>query len=813
MNQTRIQSHIVCPLHPSEPIKGVCLAKESCDNRFLCRHCRRTHDNNHLNLYEELEELLNGNLAGDIMRGFNEILNNINNQQIQSNKNVQRLGKQVDTLFDRIQQFISQKLNQTRHAILEDIRSKFTVDHNKLKQTVVKAQDDLESSFNNAASQGFRSIPGLDNLVHVICSTDTLRQSISQDPSLDSKSINDLADRYLDPSTLNLLLKNVQSSFEGVCQDITDKLFTKQILDSNNMGRNKNFSENGRSLNQEMNSGVGDSMNLETHQQKNFFTNSPFAKFSFAQLNNQGNGLNFAPNPNLLKDGGNQLGNKSPSRLFLNDFGNNNNSFTNQNAGQSPFLKAQVSFAPQVEVNETPGASEGPKLQTIPGFASTNFSLAKPSPGRALNNNFFQNQDTQSTGAGGSFLRSGRSSTMKGEISSNNSLFQPLAENSFHNMQLERSKSPIQKHAAQDLLKIFQKVDSGNPSMKTPQGPIEIDDDPATPTVSKSALVNDPRKRQVTPQKAFRNQGFRKSGEVVEFEKVLHTQHKQIMSGAMVHISSRNQLITGGSEGQIKIWDLHKSQMVQSINAHKGEIFKLLYIEEKDMLVSSGLDNCVKVWDCRNNLQQVSYFRRHAGPVYAVEYIPDLNCIVSGGEESFLKFWTVENAKETPHMKTSDLKIGSLCYIRKSKRLAVGFDTGDINIIVLNGQNKKLAYALKGHNQYVFHLVYVEDANILVSGSDDGFVRFWKLHADRGECVKEFGVKNKIIKGIAVFSEKDLVVTNHSDNQVRVWNSSSGEPVAKHSDKSFGENLIRIKNSNKILTGNSNEVKLWSINY
>jgi len=851
MNSTRPQfpqGQLICPLHPPEPIKGVCLAKGSCENRFLCRHCRRTHDNNHLNLYEELEELLNGNLAGDIMKGFAGIMNNIENQNVQSNRNIQRLGKQVETLFDRIQQFVSQKLTQTKHAILEDIQSKFTVNNHKIKNAILKAQEDLETSFMNASNQSFRSIPSLENLVHVICSTDSLRQSLAEDPSLDSKSINELAEKYLDPPTLNLMLKNVQSSFEGVCQDITDKLLSKRVME-NKVPKNNNFSEVGRALNQDLKQrGFQRSeevIELPQEPQTMSFTNSPFAKFSFAQLKNQGNGLGFAPNPNLLKDVSNQagskspvkpFGNKSPSKIFLNDFGSNNtdsnNSFLKQQnqATQSPFLKSQpqFSFNSQFQAEETPitPISEGSKLQTIPGFATTNFSLSKPSPTRShKSSSFFQNRlgfNDILTNA-----RSGRSSTMKGDImNSNNSLYQGQEENSFHSMQLENegrrsSKSPVPKHGAQDLLKIFQKADqnasSGDPLnqplMKLSQNPIEIDDDPVTPTVSKSALINDPRKRQITPQKSSRGTSLKRSGEVVEFERSINTRHKQILFGAMIHISSRNQLITAGSEGMIKIWDLQKNQNIYSFTAHKGEIFRLFYIEEKDMLVSSGLDNLVYVWDCRNQYKQVSYFKRHAGPVYALEYLPDQNSVVSGGEDSHLRFWTVENGKEGSPMKTSDLKIGSLCYIKKSKRLAVGLDNGSINLVGVTGTNKKLLYTLKGHSQYVFNLVYNEENNILVSGSEDGYARLWRLYPERGECVKEFGMKNKMIRSLVVFSERDLVITNHTDNFIRVWKTSSGENVAKYSDKSFGESLIRVKNSNKILTGNSSEIKIWSVNY
>jgi WD40 repeat protein len=64
-----------------------------------------------------------------------------------------------------------------------------------------------------------------------------------------------------------------------------------------------------------------------------------------------------------------------------------------------------------------------------------------------------------------------------------------------------------------------------------------------------------------------------------------------------------NKLITAGSEGYLKFWDLNKQDneaLLFTTYAHKGPINSVSLSENDERVVSGGSDYLVKVWKSSN---------------------------------------------------------------------------------------------------------------------------------------------------------------------------------------------------------------------
>jgi len=73
-----------------------------------------------------------------------------------------------------------------------------------------------------------------------------------------------------------------------------------------------------------------------------------------------------------------------------------------------------------------------------------------------------------------------------------------------------------------------------------------------------------------------------------------------------------NTLVTGGSDGSVRVWSLERNACVHRLAAHDNSVTSLQFDETR--IVSGGSDGRVKVWD----LQTGALVRELSSPAEAV---------------------------------------------------------------------------------------------------------------------------------------------------------------------------------------------------
>ena len=61
--------------------------------------------------------------------------------------------------------------------------------------------------------------------------------------------------------------------------------------------------------------------------------------------------------------------------------------------------------------------------------------------------------------------------------------------------------------------------------------------------------------------------------------------------------ASNGDLVTGGSDGVIRVWDGTNGKIKMELEEHKGIVFTMLFVNDKTWLVSGGEDSKVRIWD------------------------------------------------------------------------------------------------------------------------------------------------------------------------------------------------------------------------
>ena len=155
-------------------------------------------------------------------------------------------------------------------------------------------------------------------------------------------------------------------------------------------------------------------------------------------------------------------------------------------------------------------------------------------------------------------------------------------------------------------------------------------------------------------------------------------------------VQDQFRLASGGEDGKIRVWDLHKRQCVSVLDSHVSVIRGLDYSSDENALVSGSRDKTVIVWDAR------SWKPRVVVPVLeGVEctgFLAHGKLIYTGGEQGKVRLWSLGAGKEVTKEQPSGGESESIVDIIHPQ----GLDW----FISVHADQSLLLHSLKGISDY-----------------------------------------------------------------------------------------------------------------
>ena len=172
------------------------------------------------------------------------------------------------------------------------------------------------------------------------------------------------------------------------------------------------------------------------------------------------------------------------------------------------------------------------------------------------------------------------------------------------------------------------------------------------------------------------------------------------------------------------------------LKGHIGCINCLIQLSNGNLL-TGGDDSSIRIWDI-NTYNNIMTFEEHFARVTCVIELSNEK-IASGSFDTSIRIWNLKEKNCILQLCEHDQWV--LClYILKDKSLVSG--GGDNNIIIWNvnkGMSKKI---LKGHNDLVICISQLNYNDNLISSSDDKTIRIWDIY--NGNCLKIFNLSENI---------------------------------------------------------------------
>ncbi len=119
-------------------------------------------------------------------------------------------------------------------------------------------------------------------------------------------------------------------------------------------------------------------------------------------------------------------------------------------------------------------------------------------------------------------------------------------------------------------------------------------------------------------------------------EPVLIYQEARNQVSAVCFSNDGSVLVSGDQQGNVKIWDIGKRALIQTLRGHVALIEDVEYSPDDSQLASVGRDGTIQIWETKNLFDQPIVIKDSEGWVYCVAFSPDGKSFVAGSSGSLV---------------------------------------------------------------------------------------------------------------------------------------------------------------------------------
>ncbi|XP_036112060.1 p21-activated protein kinase-interacting protein 1 isoform X1 [Molossus molossus] len=215
----------------------------------------------------------------------------------------------------------------------------------------------------------------------------------------------------------------------------------------------------------------------------------------------------------------------------------------------------------------------------------------------------------------------------------------------------------------------------------------------------------------------------------------IYDMKKKIDHGALVHhngsitclkFHGNRHLISGAEDGLICVWDAKKWECLKSIKAHKGHVTFLSIHPSGKLALSVGTDKTLRTWNLVEG--RSAFIKNIKQNAHIVEWSPR-------GEKYIV---VILNKIDVYHLDTASVsgtitnekRVSSVTFLSESV-LAVA---GDEEVVRFFDTDSLMCLCeFKAHENRVKDMFSFEipEHHIIVTASNDGFIKMWKLKQDK----------------------------------------------------------------------------------
>ena len=248
--------------------------------------------------------------------------------------------------------------------------------------------------------------------------------------------------------------------------------------------------------------------------------------------------------------------------------------------------------------------------------------------------------------------------------------------------------------------------------------------------------------------------------------------HASGVESVAFHPDGKTLASSGRLDGTIRIWDADTGELLHTLIGHTGWIHNFSFSPDGKTLASASHDETLRIWDATTG-EHLHTLAGHTGAVYSVSFHPNGKTIASISEDSTLRIWDATTGAFLRTLTRHTGWVESVSFGPDGRTLASG--SRDKMVRIWDVDAGELRHTLTGHTGYVNTVAFRPDGQVLASGSADNSIRFWDPAT--GDHLRTLTGHVGPVSSVVFGPNGRKLASGSADGTVRIWDAISGEPL------------------------------------
>eukprot|EP00913_Durusdinium_trenchii_P013374 g12555.t1 len=273
-------------------------------------------------------------------------------------------------------------------------------------------------------------------------------------------------------------------------------------------------------------------------------------------------------------------------------------------------------------------------------------------------------------------------------------------------------------------------------------------------------------------------------------------------------------LISGGSDGTVKFWNVATGRVVGGIAGLPAGVTAVAISSDGKTSASADAKGFLLIFDLHTG-KQIASMQAARGAIHDIAFSQDATLLASASADSTVQIWNTSTgqlaAPIRSHAGVARSDVTSVCFAPDGRTLASAGADFDIRLTdIATGEVRSI---LKGHSDAIIDFVYSHDGRTLISADEAGSIRLWD--AANGSARGEMNVGHGGVTSLALHPDGTALFAGTGNGGIRVWDvreESSHRPALLYGHRRLMPLCVAFSPDDSLLAsgGVDSAVRLWS---
>lgn len=267
-------------------------------------------------------------------------------------------------------------------------------------------------------------------------------------------------------------------------------------------------------------------------------------------------------------------------------------------------------------------------------------------------------------------------------------------------------------------------------------------------------------------------------------------------------------LASGGADNKAYMWDVETHECKQELAGHTADVWTMAYSRDGEILATGSVDCSVRLWDGKTGALRGPPLQ-HSAVIMSIMFSPDSSKLLTAADATGY-IWDTATCTRVAQCVGHESVVWGLGYAGDNSRVITAAE--DASARIWDAESGVELVTLHEHTGPIWTSVFSPDCSEVATGAFDGIVAI----CDSFTGTRHHHLEKEpsaIVNVLSYSADGDFIASGHSDGQIKVWDSRSGNLVAGfhgHTDKV--KSVEWTPDDNKVVSSSDDgSVRIWNV--